>query len=74
MQMRVAHFVISIAAIILLAACRTEIPENIKTEMANAPEVIDFNFHVKPILADRCFACHGPDVNKRKADLRLDIE
>ncbi|CAN5834960.1 DUF1553 domain-containing protein [soil metagenome] len=41
---------------------------------ARLPEKIDFNFHVKPILSDRCFACHGPDANKREADLRLDTE
>ncbi len=33
---------------------------------------VDYEFHVRPILADRCFACHGPDAKKRKADLRLD--
>jgi len=38
------------------------------------PEEISFNFHVKPILSDKCFACHGPDANKRKAGFRLDIE
>ncbi|WP_289644953.1 DUF1553 domain-containing protein [Maribacter aestuarii] len=38
------------------------------------PDVIDFNFHVKPILSDRCYTCHGPDANSRKAGLRLDIE
>ncbi|MEM9328836.1 MAG: PSD1 and planctomycete cytochrome C domain-containing protein [Bacteroidota bacterium] len=38
------------------------------------PEVINFNFHVKPILSDNCFACHGPDAKERKAGLRLDIE
>jgi len=38
------------------------------------PEKVDFNFHVKPILSDRCFACHGPDNNARKASLRLDTE
>ena len=37
------------------------------------PEVIDFNFHIKPILSDRCFACHGPDEGSQKAELRLDI-
>ena len=36
------------------------------------PDQVDFNFHVKPILADRCFKCHGPDANTREADLRLD--
>lgn len=38
------------------------------------PPVISYNFHIRPILSDKCFACHGPDANKRKADLRLDIE
>lgn len=38
------------------------------------PDQVDFNFHVRPILSDRCFKCHGPDVNKREAGLRLDIE
>jgi len=33
------------------------------------PDVVDFNFHVKPILSDRCFTCHGPDENSREGDL-----
>ncbi len=38
------------------------------------PDTVSYNFHVRPILSDKCFACHGPDKNKRKAEFRLDIE
>jgi hypothetical protein len=44
------------------------------TFQGKLPKVVDFNFHIKPILSDRCFACHGPDKNSRKADIRLDEE
>ncbi len=36
------------------------------------PQNIDFDRDVRPILADACFACHGPNADKRKARLRLD--
>lgn len=33
---------------------------------------LTFNDDVRPILSDRCFACHGPDLQNQKGDLRLD--
>ncbi|MCU0704101.1 MAG: PSD1 and planctomycete cytochrome C domain-containing protein [Fimbriiglobus sp.] len=35
---------------------------------------VQFNRDVRPILSDNCFACHGPDQNKVKGGLRLDVE
>lgn len=51
------------------SGCRSSAPL-----VAGVPDRVDFNFHVRPILSDRCFKCHGPDDRARKASLRLDLK
>ena len=41
---------------------------------AGLPEKVDFNLHIKPLMSDRCYTCHGPDEKARKAKLRLDTK
>lgn len=49
-------------------------PRGGKPEGASAvPGKISFNHHVRPILSENCFYCHGPDENTQEAGLRLDI-
>ncbi len=40
---------------------------------APAKAKLEYNRDIRPILAENCFACHGPDSAARKADLRIDL-
>ncbi|MBC7853157.1 MAG: DUF1553 domain-containing protein [Pirellulaceae bacterium] len=39
---------------------------------AAAADKLEYNRDIRPIFAENCFACHGPDSAARKGDLRLD--
>ena len=44
-----------------------------KAQSPSASGRLQYNRDIRPILAENCFACHGPDSAARKADLRLDV-
>jgi len=50
-----------------------KVPEEVASAYDKLPAELDYNQHVKPVLSDKCFACHGPDKAKQKAGLRLDV-
>ncbi len=58
--------------LLVVIGCGPSLSEEVADAYESLPKNIDYNIHVKPILSDRCFACHGNDKNKLKAGLRLD--
>ncbi len=50
-----------------------KLPADVAIEYKKISFQLDYNQHIKPILSDKCFTCHGPDKAKQKAGLRLDI-
>jgi mono/diheme cytochrome c family protein len=55
----------------ILAGCGPSTPPS-PVDQAAALGEIDFNYHVRPILSQNCYTCHGPDAASREAELRLD--
>ena len=55
-----------------LAGCGgVEKPKELAKLDSQLPKTVDYNLHVRPILSDKCFLCHGPDKNSQKAGLDL---
>ena len=65
------RFLILVCLVFLLNSCAPDLPEDVRLAYEELPEALDFNIHVKPILSDKCFACHGPDLAAQKAGLSL---
>src|SRR5690349_13031751 len=71
--LRRLFLLLGIVGVSLLSLARLQFPQPAAAAPPAQPPV-DFNRQVLPILADNCFACHGPDEKQRKAKLRLDTK
>jgi len=67
-------FILLIVCLTLLFSCNgPSLPKEVSIAYKELPKELDFNIHVKPILSDKCYACHGPDKGKIKAGLQLHL-
>lgn len=61
--------------VFLSYSCKKNSPSNLSAQegvtTGYIPDSVDFVFHIKPILSDRCFKCHGPDKNAIEGGLSL---
>ncbi|MEM9660539.1 MAG: DUF1549 domain-containing protein, partial [Planctomycetota bacterium] len=58
--------------LVILVTSLTSIVEPLGAAPTGARQVV-FNRDIRPLLSDRCYACHGPDSASRESDLRLDV-
>jgi hypothetical protein len=63
-----------LAFLVILSSCKNKDYQVYIDKVDGLPDRVAFNYHIKPILSDRCFACHGPDRNARSTEFRLDTE
>ncbi len=60
-----------VALLVLVSACNQSSDGTVTEAGQMVPE---YNFDIRPIISDNCFACHGPDAEGgQKAGLRLDL-
>ncbi len=77
----ILYFIIPFIGVLLFKFLNRNVDHDLKAKKSTQvgisqqlPDQVDYIFHVKPILSDRCYLCHGPDNGTREANLRFDIE
>lgn len=60
--MKILSLAVATASLVVCSAARLQAQPN-----------VDYSRDIRPLLANSCYACHGPDEKQRKAKLRLDV-
>lgn len=68
-QLLLLTMLLSIVALLVVSCFQ----KNNTLKNKSSDELVSYNFNIRPILSDKCYACHGPDAKKREAGLRLDM-
>lgn len=68
---KISGVVVAVSGLIFALSCNRNSDAGLQAN-ASLPDSVSYNFDIRPILSDKCFTCHGPDANKRKAGLRMD--
>lgn len=71
--MKYRIFFVVLLLMVMVAAAVSCFNNKTSSEGGVLPDVVSYNFQIRPVLSDKCFKCHGPDAGKREAGLRLDI-
>ncbi|MDH3649071.1 MAG: DUF1549 domain-containing protein, partial [Saprospiraceae bacterium] len=72
MQIRFANIWVLLLAAAFLAVVAISFLSDSSNNF-DLPKHVDFNYHVRPIISQNCYVCHGPDSSTREAGLRLDV-
>jgi hypothetical protein len=73
MKKRIYYFLFLLISVLYTVQSCNYIGD-VQSSEEQIPDQVSYNFDIRPIFSDKCFACHGPDANKREAGLRLDNE
>ncbi len=68
------RFLILSIAVFVLAGMAFGVFHYAKRNKNHRSNAVSYNRDIRPLLSDKCFTCHGPDANKRRAGLRLDLQ